>query len=78
MRGSSRRSRRGSPAEPDTALASTADLASALGRAEAVHGEHEKRTEQRDESWLDDGRHRPKAVFEGRLHGAKLPPPLCG
>src|SRR5215813_8621067 len=32
-----------------TAFASTADLASALRRAEAAHGEHEKRTERRFE-----------------------------
>jgi hypothetical protein len=30
-----------------------ADLASALRRAEAAHGEHEKRTGQRDEDWPD-------------------------
>lgn len=30
---------------------STADLASALRRAEVAHGEHEKRTGQRDEDW---------------------------
>ena len=29
------------------------DLASALRRAEAAHGEHEKRTGQRDENWPD-------------------------
>jgi catechol 2,3-dioxygenase-like lactoylglutathione lyase family enzyme len=33
------------------AFASTADLASALRRAEAAHGEHEKRTGQRDADW---------------------------
>ena len=37
----------------ETAFASTADLASALRRAEAAHGEHEKRTGQRDENWPD-------------------------
>jgi catechol 2,3-dioxygenase-like lactoylglutathione lyase family enzyme len=36
-----------------TAFASTADLAGALRRAEAAHGEHEKRTGQRDENWPD-------------------------
>jgi len=36
-----------------TAFASVADLASALRRAEAAHGEHEKRTGQRDENWPD-------------------------
>jgi catechol 2,3-dioxygenase-like lactoylglutathione lyase family enzyme len=35
----------------ETAFASAADLASALRRAEAAHGEHEKRTGQRDENW---------------------------
>ncbi len=37
----------------ETVFASTADLASALRRAEAAHGEHEKRTGQRDENWPD-------------------------
>ncbi len=37
----------------ETAFASTADLATALRRAEAAHGEHEKRTGQRDENWPD-------------------------
>jgi hypothetical protein len=37
----------------DTAFASVADLASALRRAEAAHGEHEKRTGQPDENWPD-------------------------
>jgi catechol 2,3-dioxygenase-like lactoylglutathione lyase family enzyme len=35
----------------ETAFASTADLAGALRRAEAAHGEHERRTGQRDENW---------------------------
>jgi predicted enzyme related to lactoylglutathione lyase len=35
----------------DTSYASTADLAQALRRAEAAHGEHEKRTGQRDADW---------------------------
>jgi catechol 2,3-dioxygenase-like lactoylglutathione lyase family enzyme len=35
----------------ETAFASRADLASALRRAEAAHGEHEKRTGQRDANW---------------------------
>jgi catechol 2,3-dioxygenase-like lactoylglutathione lyase family enzyme len=39
------------PAE--TAFASVNDLAGALRRAEAAHGEHEKRTGQRDENWPD-------------------------
>ena len=36
-----------------TTFASTNDLASALRRAEAAHGEHEKRTGQRDANWPD-------------------------
>ena len=36
-----------------TTFASTNDLASALRRAEAAHGQHEKRTGQRDENWPD-------------------------
>jgi catechol 2,3-dioxygenase-like lactoylglutathione lyase family enzyme len=34
-----------------TAYSSAADLAAALKRAEAAHGEHEQRTGQRDEQW---------------------------
>jgi catechol 2,3-dioxygenase-like lactoylglutathione lyase family enzyme len=37
----------------ETEFVSTADLASALRRAEAAHGEHEKRTGQRDANWSD-------------------------
>jgi catechol 2,3-dioxygenase-like lactoylglutathione lyase family enzyme len=37
----------------ETAFASANDLASALRRAEAAHGEHEKRTGQRDANWSD-------------------------
>src|SRR6516165_12722883 len=37
----------------ETAFASAADLASALRRAEAAHGEHEKRTGQHDADWPD-------------------------
>jgi catechol 2,3-dioxygenase-like lactoylglutathione lyase family enzyme len=36
-----------------TNFASATDLASALRRAEAAHGEHEKRTGQRDANWPD-------------------------
>jgi hypothetical protein len=36
-----------------TAFAGTADLAAAMRRAEAAHGEHEKRTGVRDEAWPD-------------------------
>ncbi len=35
----------------ETSFRSVGDLASALRRAEAAHGEHEKRTGQRDEDW---------------------------
>jgi catechol 2,3-dioxygenase-like lactoylglutathione lyase family enzyme len=35
----------------DTRFTSTAELANALRRAEAAHGEHEKRTGQRDADW---------------------------
>jgi catechol 2,3-dioxygenase-like lactoylglutathione lyase family enzyme len=34
-----------------TGYSSAGDLASALKRAEAAHGEHEKRTGERDENW---------------------------
>jgi catechol 2,3-dioxygenase-like lactoylglutathione lyase family enzyme len=37
----------------ETAYASTADLASALRRAAAAHGEHEKRTGEADANWPD-------------------------
>ena len=36
-----------------TSFGSATDLASALRRAEAAHGEHEQRTGQRDENWPD-------------------------
>ena len=36
-----------------TLFGSISDLASALRRAEAAHGEHEKRTGKRDENWPD-------------------------
>ena len=36
-----------------TTFGSTSDLASALRRAEAAHGQHEKRTGQRDADWPD-------------------------
>jgi len=38
---------------PETTFTSSNDLASALRRAEAAHGEHEKRTGERDENWPD-------------------------
>src|SRR4249920_2384901 len=37
----------------ETAFASTADLASAVRRAAAAHGEHEKRNGEADENWPD-------------------------
>ena len=36
-----------------TKFGSASDLASAMRRAEAAHGEHEKRTGQRDADWAD-------------------------
>jgi catechol 2,3-dioxygenase-like lactoylglutathione lyase family enzyme len=36
-----------------TSFGSVSDLAGALRRAEAAHGQHEKRTGQRDENWPD-------------------------
>jgi catechol 2,3-dioxygenase-like lactoylglutathione lyase family enzyme len=37
----------------ETTFGSVSDLASALQRAEAAHGEHEKRTGKRDANWPD-------------------------
>ena len=37
----------------ETTFRSVNDLASAMRRAEAAHGEHEKRTGQRDAAWAD-------------------------
>jgi hypothetical protein len=37
----------------ETTFASTPDLANAMRRAEAAHGEHERRTGERDENWPD-------------------------
>lgn len=37
----------------DTTFTSSTELAAALRRAEAAHGEHEKRTGQRDANWAD-------------------------
>jgi catechol 2,3-dioxygenase-like lactoylglutathione lyase family enzyme len=39
--------------EGNTAFGSSNDLASALRRAEAAHGEHEKRLGHRDDDWAD-------------------------
>ncbi len=43
-----------------TTFASASDLANAMRRAEAAHGEHEKRIGQRDENWPD---------WYARVHG---------
>jgi hypothetical protein len=37
----------------ETAFGSVSDSASAMRRAEAAHGEHEKRSGQRDAAWAD-------------------------
>jgi hypothetical protein len=37
----------------ETTFASVADLAAAMRRAEAAHGEHEQRTGERDANWSD-------------------------
>jgi catechol 2,3-dioxygenase-like lactoylglutathione lyase family enzyme len=39
--------------ENDATFTSSPELAAALRRAEAAHGEHEKRTGQRDANWAD-------------------------
>jgi hypothetical protein len=51
--GCSRRSRCDRPDEDDTTFTSSTELATALRRAEAAHGEHEKRTGQQDADWPD-------------------------
>jgi hypothetical protein len=43
----------GRVAAGDTTFTSSIELAAALRRAEAAHGEHEKRTGQRDANWAD-------------------------
>jgi catechol 2,3-dioxygenase-like lactoylglutathione lyase family enzyme len=53
----------------ETAFASANDLASAMRRAEAAHGEHEKRTGQRDENWSDWY----AAYMIAEQHGKELP-----
>jgi catechol 2,3-dioxygenase-like lactoylglutathione lyase family enzyme len=53
----------------ETAFASTADLASAFRRAEAAHGEHEKRTGQRDAEWPEWY----AAYMVAEQHGTELP-----
>jgi len=53
----------------ETAFASTADLATAFQRAEAAHGEHEKRTGQRDANWPEWY----AAYMVAEQHGTELP-----
>jgi catechol 2,3-dioxygenase-like lactoylglutathione lyase family enzyme len=52
-----------------TTFATASDLANAMRRAEAAHGEHEKRTGQRDENWPDWY----AAYMVAESSGAKLP-----
>jgi catechol 2,3-dioxygenase-like lactoylglutathione lyase family enzyme len=52
-----------------TSFASVNDLAGALRRAEAAHGEHEKRTGKRDENWPDW-----YAAYMVAEHSGKEPP----
>ncbi|HMG27659.1 MAG TPA: glyoxalase, partial [Acidimicrobiia bacterium] len=52
-----------------TSYASTSDLANAMRRAEAAHGEHEKRTGVRDENWPDWY----AAYMRAEQSGAELP-----
>jgi catechol 2,3-dioxygenase-like lactoylglutathione lyase family enzyme len=52
-----------------TTFASVSELASALRRAEAAHGQHEKRTGQRDENWPDWY----AAYMVAELAGTELP-----
>lgn len=52
-----------------TTYASTADLASALRRAEAAHGEHEKRTGEADANWPEWY----AAYMVAELAGTELP-----
>jgi len=53
----------------ETTYRSTADLANAMRRAEAAHGEHERRTGERDENWPDWY----AAYMEAEQSGAELP-----
>jgi catechol 2,3-dioxygenase-like lactoylglutathione lyase family enzyme len=52
-----------------TSFGSTSDLANAMRRAEAAHGEHEKRTGVRDENWPDWY----AAYMAAEQSGAELP-----
>ena len=53
----------------ETTFASPSDLASALRRAEAAHGEHEARTGERDENWPDWY----ASFMVAEQHGTELP-----
>ena len=53
----------------ETTFASTADLAAAMRRAEAAHGEHEQRTGQPDANWPDWY----AAYVVAEQHGRELP-----
>ena len=52
-----------------TSFSSASDLASAMRRVEAAHGEHEKRTGQRDANWADWY----SAYMAAEQAGGKLP-----
>ncbi len=52
-----------------TSFGSASDLAAAMRRAEAAHGEHEKRTGKRDAQWADWY----AAYMAAEQSGAKLP-----
>ena len=54
---------------PETAFSSAGDLASAMRRASAAHGEHEERTGQADPNWPDWY----AAYMVAEQHGAELP-----
>ena len=53
----------------ETSFASLSDLASAMRRAEAAHGEHEARTGERDENWPDWY----ASYMIAEQHGTELP-----
>ena len=53
----------------ETAFVSVADLARAMRRASAAHGEHEKRTGEHDENWPDWY----AAFMVAEQHGEELP-----
>jgi len=55
--------------DPGTTFSSAGDLANAMRRASAAHGEHEKRTGQADENWPDWY----AGYMVAEQHGADLP-----